>query len=417
MMLFWIICTSILLCICLMLFVLLLKDNGIVAGYFVKAREMAAADGWFSVFFRTFRMVLGKIKQFDVRKKIKMVNEEYVTIAFYPTGGMGDYIVSSKLIEELQVYSYCKITVFCEKILFGEAIYGGRNGIVIENYNKFEINRNRYDLALKVEHFVHVLNMNEHRLKDLAPQLYQRMRYIVENWNELYVNIPDQCYRERIQFERCRLLGLNRWTELRMGKAFEIVDQKTVIPMNPIYENEWKKLGLNVKGYITINRCADQMRKGMEQIKLWPKEYYEEFIKLWKTQYPQMPIIQLGDSECEALPGVGQAILGQSLELTKWIIQNSFCHIDCEGGLVHLATQLGTKCVVIFGPTPVHMYGYEQNVNLVGNPCNNCMGLHNGWAYMCYRKDQKNRCMGTIGPQTVINAIEDLDDAVFGGCT
>lgn len=388
-----------------MLFFLLLKDNGIIGGYFVKARDMVAKEGWFRMFYRAFLMILGKLKHFSPRKKFKTADEEYITIAFYPTGGMGDYIISSKLIEELQEYSFCKITVFCEKIKFGEAIYGGRNGITIEKYSKFELNRKSYDLAIEVEHFVHVLNMNDQRLKALAPQLYQRMKYIVDNWDELYINIPEQCYRERIQFERCRLLGLNRWTELRMGKAFEITDQRTMIPMNVIYENEWKKLGLNVKGYITINRGADQMRKGMEQLKLWPEEYYEEFIKLWKAQYPKIPIIQLGDSGCEALPGVGRAVLGQSLELTKWIIKNSFCHIDCEGGLVHLATQLGTKCIVLFGPTPVHMYGYEQNVNLVSSPCNNCMGLHDEWAYRCYRKDQKYKCMGSIVPQTVISAI------------
>lgn len=404
-MLFWVICTCILLCICILLFFLLLKDNGIIGGYFIKARDMAAKDGWFRVFHRAVLMILGKAKQFVPGKKFKMTDGQYVTIAFYPTGGMGDYIISSKLVEELQEYAFCKITVFCEKIMFGEAIYGGRNGITLEKYSGFEINRNSFDLALKVEHFVHVLNMDDQRLKVLAPQLYQRMKYIVDHWDELYINIPEQCYRERIQFERCRLLGLNRWTELRMGQAFKITNQKTVIPLNPEYEDEWKKLGLNVKGYITINRCADQMRKGMEQIKLWPKEYYEEFINLWKAQYPQMPIIQLGDSECEALSGVGRAILGQSLELTKWILKNSFCHIDCEGGLVHLATQLETKCIVIFGPTPVHMYGYEQNINLVSRLCNNCMGLHDEWAYRCYRKDQKNRCMCSIAPQTVINAI------------
>lgn len=403
---FLVVCTCFLFLACVTLAFVLLKDNGIVSGYYVKAKEMAKKEGWIKVFHRAVLIVLGKVKQFIPRKKLEIADKQYVTIAFYPTGGMGDYIISSKLIEELQAYSSCRITVFCEKMVFGESIYGERMGVTVQKYVEFEKTRNSYDLALEVEHFVHVLNMNDNRLKALAPELYRRMKYIVDNWDELYINIPEQCYRERIQFERCRLLGLNRWTELRMGQAFEIANQRTVIPINQAYEVEWKRLGLAVKGYITLNRGADQMREGAEQLKVWPKEYYEKFIKLWKAQFPQIPVIQLGSKDCEKLQGVDQAILGQSFELTKWIIKNSFCHIDCEGGLVHLATQFDTKCIVIFGPTPVHMYGYEQNINLVSNLCNNCMGLHDEWAYSCYRKEQKNQCMRSIEPKAIVNAIE-----------
>lgn len=403
---FWVICTIFLLIICITLFYTLLKDNGIVAFYFVKAKEMAANEGWIKACKRSILIIGGKIKQYIPNLKVNRVRGEKIEIAFYPTGGMGDYIISSKLIEELQQYSDCNITVFCEKMMFGKSIYGGRTGVKVLEYARFEKERNAYDLALEVEHFVHVLNMDDTRLKSLAPELYQRMKYITDNWDTLYINIQQQCYRERIQFERCRLLGLNRWTELRMGHAFEIIDQRTTIPMDSFYEKEWIKLGLKSKGYITLNRGADQMREGMEQLKVWPKGHYEKLIKLCKEKIPLLPIIQLGGRDCERLSGVDQAFLGQSFELTKWIIKNSLCHIDCEGGLVHLATQLDTKCIVIFGPTPVHMYGYEQNVNIVNSVCNNCMGLHDEWAYCCYQLETPNLCMKSIEPQTVLAEIQ-----------
>ena len=40
--------------------------------------------------------------------------------------------------------------------------------------------------------------------------------------------------------------------------------------------------------------------------------------------------------------GIDFYVLGESIELTKYILRDSLCHVDCEGGLVHLATQLGT---------------------------------------------------------------------------
>lgn len=403
---FWVICTIFLLIICITLFYILLKDNGIVSFYFVKAKEMAANEGWIKACKRSMLIIGGKIKQYIPHLKANRVRGEKIEIAFYPTGGMGDYIISSKLIEELQQYSDCNITVFCEKMMFGKSIYGGRIGVTVLEYARFEKERNAYDLALEVEHFVHVLNMDDTRLKSLAPKLYQKMKYITDNWDTLYINIQQQCYRERIQFERCRLLGLNRWTELRMGHAFEIIDQRTTIPMDSFYEKEWIKLGLKSKGYITLNRGADQMREGMEQLKVWPKGHYEKLIKLCKEKMPQLPIIQLGSKNCEKLLGVDQAFLGQSFELTKWIIKNSLYHIDCEGGLVHLATQLDTKCIVIFGPTPVHMYGYSQNINIVDKQCNNCMGIYDDWAYSCYRHF-KYGCMHKVEPQQVLKAIID----------
>ena len=64
--------------------------------------------------------------------------------------------------------------------------------------------------------------------------------------------------------------------------------------------------------------------------------------------------------------------MGESLELVKYVLKGSLLHIDCDSGLVHLATQLGTKCVVLFGQTSVWYFGYEQNINIVSKVCNSC---------------------------------------------
>lgn len=403
--------------ICVILFlgcafeaVLLLKDRGIVAEYVYKAKEMIATDGWRCTIKRVFEIILGKTAGVRHLPTGKMEKEDgTLEIAVYPTGGMGDYIISSKILDELMMYAPCRVTVFCEKPFFGNAIYGKRPDVVVKEYAGFEIERNKYDLALMVEHFIHVLNMDDSRVEQIAPELYRRMNYIRENWNELYIRIPEQCFRERIRFERCRVLGLDRWTELRMGQAFEIADKRTGISLDMAEKEKFRQLDLIPGQYITLNRGADSMRANQEQLKVWPVEHYAELIQKIKETFAGLQIVQLGGKESEPLPGVDTAILGESFELTKWIIKKSRCHIDCEGGLVHLAVQMSTPAVVVFGPTPLHMYGYEQNFNLVDEQCNNCMGTHEDWAYRCYRGlEPKHRCMANVTPERVLDACRQV---------
>lgn len=397
-------------CCCLEAIVLV-KDKGIVESLIKSARQMAKAKGWLAVIRPAISMIVGKVKDIFNSQKKSIYRDEMVHIAFSPSGGLGDYIISAKILEELQTMCRCEITVFCERMEYGEAIYGSREGVNLKLYDEFECNRNQYDLALLVEHFIHVKNWDESRISELAPKLWKSIRYICDNWGVLYVNIQEQYFRERIQFERCRTLGLNRYTELRMGEAFTIIDKRVTIPIHDEYKKQFEKRKPD-SWYITINYGADAMRKGQKQLKMWSEEHYQKLIELIKERNADIKIVQLGGSDAEKIRGADTYILGESLELTKWILKNSECHIDCEGGLVHLATQLGTKCIVIFGPTPLHMYGYEQNVNLISQTCSNCMGLHEDWAYRCYRtlesKEISPICMRDITPQRVCNVCIEI---------
>ena len=335
-------------------------------------------------------------------------SDQFLHIAFRPTGGLGDYIISAKVLEELQEYGPCKIIVYAEKMAFGKAIYGNRSNVAVESLDKFDWECVKYDIALEIEHFVHVLNWDRARTYKLSPEIYNRLYYIEKKWDKLYVDISQQWWRERIQFERCRILGLNRWTELRMGKAFKIENQKVFIPMSEEFEKKWEKLGLKEKKYITINFGADVMRVGQTQLKLWPKCHLEKFVKIFKEAFPEYLVVQLGSADATKIENADLYVLGKSIELTKWILKKAACHIDCEGGLVHLATQFDTKCVVIFGPTPVHMYGYQNNINLYDEKCNNCMGVHADWAYKCYRKSIKAFCMWNILPEHVLQYTKNV---------
>ena len=88
------------------------------------------------------------------------------------------------------------------------------------------------------------------------------------------------------------------------------------------------------------------------------------------------------------------------LELTKYILANSLLHVGCEGGLVHLATALGTKCLVLFGASGVDYFGYNRNINIASDVCFPCMYTMPDWTD-CLRGVREPPCMLSHTPQLV----------------
>lgn len=393
--------------LCITEFIALLMDRGIF-GELVRAfYSMAYREGIWSAVSAAISAICGMINDLKAKCFHRVNRDNILYIAFSPSGGLGDYIISAKILEELLALCDCRIDVFCLNMDFADAIYGGRKNVTVKPYKSYERRRGSYDLGLSVEHFVHIKNINKKRLEKLSPELLERMEYIRKNAGCLYVRERHQWCRERLQFERCKILGLNRYTELRMGKAFAVVDMQIKIPLSEKYRKIWCKNPVSGNRYITINYGTDVMKKGSKQIKMWPKEYYEVLIDLVHQNMGDIKIYQLGDNEAEKIKGCDFYFFGEKLELVKWIIKDSRCHIDCEGGLVHLATQLATKCIVIFGPTPEHMYAYPQNVNLRGN-CQYCMGLQPDWAYKCFKSLDKAECMYSVYPEIVMDNLKNI---------
>ena len=338
--------------------------------------------------------------------------DDILYISFYPTGGFGDYIISSKLLDEISQIVPCKIDVYCENVTFGKAVYEGREKVEIFPINTFYSQMWKYDLALKVEHFIHIEKQNANKIAKINPIFMDKLNKLGHGYRTYYPDVEQQWFRENIHFRRCEIKGINRWTELSHEGIFKIEDQKTWIPMREEYKKRLQELGLNEKKYITLNRGADSMGRSKMQTKVWPLEHYNDFVVLFKNQYPDIEIVQVGASGNAKIRGVDKYISGESLEVTKWILKGSILHLDCEGGLVHLATQLDTKCAVVFGPTPKHFYEYPQNINMVYEGCNNCMGTHPEWAFECYKGLSEPECMYKVTPEIVMKNIKSYMDSI-----
>lgn len=342
-------------------------------------------------------------------------DKDTLLIAFRPTGGFGDFIISAKFLDELMAFAPCRVDIYCSNLAFGKAVYGNRPGCTVKYWDSFVYNNlegefcyqyYQYDLTVTVEHFVRIHSFHASRIARIAPALMDKITVYKKGFDSYYCNAGSRNYTEALHIRRCAFSGTDRYTTLRHKNVFRISDKHTTIYFDESYLDRIKELQLFHQKYITINRGADNLGKGRNQTKVWAMESYEALVKLLKKRFPEWMIVQLGSEDNIKIAGVDKYVLGESMESTKWILKNSLLHIDCEGGLVHLATQIGTKCVVLFGPTPQHYYSYAQNCNLSPLVCGDCMGKTENWAYYCIRTGGTAACMNSITPERVLSAVE-----------
>jgi hypothetical protein len=179
--------------------------------------------------------------------------------------------------------------------------------------------------------------------------------------------------------------------------------------LEPACYNILYKYNLNDKKYITVNYGADKNMGGESQTKVVPAINLEKFIELFKVNYPEYIVVQTGTSNSSRLKNVHLYAFNCSLDETAVILKKSELHIDSEGGLVHLASQLSTKCIVGFGPTPAFYYGYERNINIVPELCNNCMSATDDWNLHCPKGQYHPDCTYSITGELIFaNADEYL---------
>lgn len=55
---------------------------------------------------------------------------------------------------------------------------------------------------------------------------------------------------------------------------------------------------------------------------------------------------------------------------------------------------------------------YPQNINMVYEGCNNCMGTHPEWAFECYKGLSEPECMYKVTPEIVMKNIKSYMDSI-----
>lgn len=331
-----------------------------------------------------------------------------IEIAITLDGGLGDHIIALALYRKLiELAPNCIVDIYGKKD-FIKVTYGNeRNVRYIYEFSMEvgEINRfnMKYDLALRWLFFIKVEFANYFKLKTRYPMLFKKI--IATKNSSLISDLKYGLKSYYLVHQRAYMMRYDRYQFLGLGHVWDISWKSSRLLLNQAYLNEYKKL--NLGKYITLNCGASIVpgHEGKKQTKVWPIEYFRFLVKEFKKLYPNIKIVQLGDANATRIDDADEIMISVNLELVKYILAKSMLHVDCEGGLVHLATQLGVKCVVLFGPTPVWFYQYINNINIVSDDCGNCCHIKADWYTDCFLGDVNPRCMRSIKPGMVLERI------------
>lgn len=328
--------------------------------------------------------------------------DNHLVIGFFPGGVMGDNIISLKLYQELvRLAPDAIIDVFTPFSGFPPHVYYGQKKLrKIIKRCPVTADRWHYDLIIQSHYEPSLIYSNLYRMEKLVPELADRIKLLYAYQTTNFFMCSPMEYMTRIQWDRSKFMGYTCYTLLNASGAFDINDYYVDFFIDESYKDEYYALRL-VENYITFSYGAsDPLKNGKQQTKIWPEEYYIDLNCMLKKKFPTIKIVQTDADNVKKIPGADLYVMGENLEIVKYVLKNALCHIDCEGGLVHMATQLGTMCFVIFGPTPVSFFGYECNTNFAPKICGECCGLIYDWYTRCYKYDDA-RCMKSTRPEEV----------------
>jgi ADP-heptose:LPS heptosyltransferase len=337
------------------------------------------------------------------------VDPKKVNVLIRAGGGLGDFIVYSAVIDQiLEMGDLVEVYVYTLSYASADAILKGR-GRVRVYYPFWVIDAEEFDLILEIDHLIQVSHISSLKLSLRANKLYKAAGKIVAYNDKFYPGTIDYyLIRRNAIMYRSKILGLNRWTQLSYKGVFDMEDMRAKVSYDSDRTSILDDYGLNGTSYITVQCGADRDLGGIRQVKVWPLKRYEEFVGLFKPVYSNIKIVQIAVKSEPSINGIDVCVKGAELEDVKVVLKNSLLLVAGEGGITHLATQLGTRCVVVFGPTPVHYYGYPTNVNIVSPACSGCMEVTEEWAKECPRGFEKPVCMGAITGQMVLDGVKEI---------
>ncbi|MDR1418387.1 MAG: hypothetical protein LBI80_04450 [Endomicrobium sp.] len=174
------------------------------------------------------------------------------------------------------------------------------------------------------------------------------------------------------------------------------------------------KFGINksVK-YITFNYGSGGNGCNIDS-KCWDKKHWYSCLRILSENVKDIKIVQVGVSnyKVEGIDNIIQTASRTSFDELCTILKGSLLHIDIDGACTHICKAIGTKAVVLYGPTSAKIVGYTENINITSSVCRGCCHIldHKLWG-KCLLEHEKSLCMDSIKPQFVAQkAIEYLKD-------
>ena len=338
--------------------------------------------------------------------KASRFRKDRIQVALVVSGGIGDFLKSTHLVGPLSDYFSADLMIIAAQRAARELVAHNpyvRDTLVL-------VNRHEYDLA---DHLAHIpifdlIVIWRYHVQYVVPpgsriagetldsikSRSSSLRHIIDKYSSLHSG-----YKLNFAFSReITQLGLSA---MKVSVETSGLPHRNPgqIPFFPTKQSLRIIPSLLKKPYVTVHhgfdliflppRTRDTDYSSTKNISV---QQWRQIVSLIRKQ--GIDVIQLGIAEEEKIEGVSHYLNGQtSIEETGLLIKHSLCHIDTEGGLVHLANAVHTRCVVLFGPTPVEFFGYPQNINLEPSGCKACWFATQNWLIECPRHTSGPECM------------------------
>ncbi len=325
------------------------------------------------------------------KAKKKILTEKYEDVLRYAVrvrGGLGDALIIARFIRDLQVLFGEKLSfdVFFHSPDVVRFVYLNISGFgEIYGEESYHDSRHNYAFSLDCNQYVsfdrEVLDWSEiNQFPEESRIIHRVYKCMLLKRHECYLYIDNLPYLDGAFANREIFRGHVRYKYLHYMAGIEYGgDQFKLILPNLPTELQGKKYFVVHDGWdnafeLDTNRPT----------KAVPFEFWKLFVEKLKSKYPDHLIVQVGGAKGEDIPGVDinyRKRIGFAKAVS--VLSGATMHIDSESGLVHFASALGVKSVVLFGPTNQTWFGYSQNINIPPTACGNCWWSTKDWMDHC----------------------------------
>ncbi|MGO9107655.1 MAG: glycosyltransferase family 9 protein [Thermoguttaceae bacterium] len=202
-------------------------------------------------------------------------------------------------------------------------------------------------------------------------------------------------------------MNMNRHTFLQGMSGIQYGGPRLRLPTD---DHALARFGLDQRHYVTVHsgfdaEAANHVGTARVATKCYP--HFNELVSHFRSAFPGIFVVQVGTRTSQPIATADLNLIGRtSMQETAAILESAALNIDNEGGLVHLASCLGTRSCVIFGPTSVEYFAYEENINIRPSFCGGCWWTTGDWLRNCPRGFEGPRCLTEQQPQVIVEAIQ-----------
>jgi ADP-heptose:LPS heptosyltransferase len=167
--------------------------------------------------------------------------------------------------------------------------------------------------------------------------------------------------------------------------------------------------GLTERPYITVHNGYSTAEVAVNKSSTKSYLRFSEVIEEFRKTRSDLVFVQIGSVTSVPIYNVDLNLIGKtSLPQAAALVKRSVCHLDNESGFVSIASCFGTRCCVVYGPTPADYFYYSGNVAIRPIECGGCWWSAEYSMTQCPRGMSDPACIHSQPPEIVARSLLEL---------